>query len=217
MTDTSTRFDRQLGIIDQQELGFLSFSIIGVGGIGSATTLVLAKMGARHISIYDDDVLEEHNISNQTYPHDAVGKPKVEAMAEMIKYMEGFDIEPFNSRYYGCSSDIVICGVDSMESRKEIFESLSSSNRYYIDARMGGEQMLVYSIDLHDPKDVAFYKTTLHSDDDAQPIPCTERAIIYNTMGIASHICAAVKRRIMDEPVIRNLIYDFKTGTYIKQ
>lgn len=215
-TISDERFNRQLGIINQSDLTHSKFSVIGVGGIGSAVTLTLAKMGARDISVYDDDVLEEHNISNQTYPYSAVGKSKVDAMADMIMYMEGFPIDPNQEKYTGCNSPFVICGVDSMEARIEIFnEHLSFANKYYIDARMGGEQMVIYSIDLEDKDDVEFYRSTLHSDEDALPIPCTEKAIIYNTMGIASHICASIKRRIMGEGQVRQLIYDFKTAGYL--
>lgn len=214
---TTSRFNRQLGIINQSELEDLPITVIGVGGIGSATVFTLAKMGAKNITIFDDDVLEEHNISNQTYPHSAVGKPKVEAMAEMVEYMEGVEIISNNRKYDGCLSEVVICGVDSMASREEIFKYLNPNyNKFYIDARMGGEQLTVYSIDMDDVSDVEFYKTTLYSDNESMPIPCTERAIIYNTMGIASHIAAIVKKRIMKDSYFRQIIYDFKTGEYLR-
>ncbi len=208
---SSERFLRQSGIINQEHATDIAVSMIGVGGIGSATVLTLAKMGVENLTIFDDDVLEEHNISNQTYPYTAVGSPKVHAMRELVMYMEGFPIEAKNQKYEGCNSEVVISGVDSMKSRAEIWEKLSENNKFYIDARMGGEQLVIYCIDLQNEEDVEFYKTTLHSDDEAEPIPCTERAIIYNTMGIASHISASLKRYIMGDKKVRQLIYHYKT------
>ena len=44
--------------------------IIGIGGIGSWTAFILAKMGCQDINLYDFDEVEDHNIASQIYKED---------------------------------------------------------------------------------------------------------------------------------------------------
>ena len=61
----TTRYWRQTDIVDADRLAELPVTVIGAGATGSFITLALAKMGVRHITVYDDDTVEEHNLPNQ--------------------------------------------------------------------------------------------------------------------------------------------------------
>ena len=80
MAENANRFLRQLDILPPEKLQF-PIVVIGAGAIGSAAVVTLAKMGCGNMTIWDHDMLEEHNVSNQLCHLDAIGKPKAEALA----------------------------------------------------------------------------------------------------------------------------------------
>ena len=59
-------------------------TIIGVGATGSWLTLMLAKLGIKDITVYDFDVVEEHNIANQAFCIHQIDKEKVIALSDII-------------------------------------------------------------------------------------------------------------------------------------
>ena len=58
--------------------------IIGCGAIGSTIGELLAKAGFTKITLYDFDHVESHNIANQMYTEQDIGKEKVVALAERM-------------------------------------------------------------------------------------------------------------------------------------
>ena len=213
-----------MSIIDMDLLPNVPIHVIGAGGIGSMTTLLLAKMGAQNITVYDFDDLEDHNISNQTYHFDDVGKPKVEALRDLIHAMEGFEINIHNEKFTGEEEDlsgIVVIGVDNMAARKEIYENLSVnfSQRVdlLIDARMGAQTMEIIPLSFLSEDSRSKYEGRLFSDQEAMDLPCTERAIIYNTAGIGAMIGNMVRKHLAGElSVTTHYIFDYQTMSLLQ-
>ena len=58
---------RQFDLIPEDVLGE-PITIIGVGAIGSWTTLALAKMGFQNLTVFDDDKVSIENMNSQFYP-----------------------------------------------------------------------------------------------------------------------------------------------------
>ena len=58
--------------------------IIGCGSVGSTVAELLARFGLTNITLYDFDVVEKHNIVNQMFTANDVGRPKVDAVADII-------------------------------------------------------------------------------------------------------------------------------------
>lgn len=207
-----TDYWRQMDVFDPYRFEG-GVTVIGAGGIGSPAVLGLAKMGVKDIKVYDPDTVELHNIPNQFYRLDDVGSPKITALASIIKAYAGTDIEAVQGRFAGHPSGIVISAVDSMDSRKEIWDLIKykTSIPLYIDARMGAEVGIVHTLRPTSPIDVAWYEGTLFSDEDSVPEPCTARAIIYNVLGIAAIIGGQVKRYSRGEELPKEIIVDFAT------
>ena len=207
-------FWRQLDIVSESELQ-IPISVIGAGGIGSPVCLALAKMGCGHLTVYDDDKVEIHNLPNQFYRLEDLGKPKVMALSEIVRSFTGTEITPREERVESQRlSGLVVSGVDSMASRQQIWEKAA---RYkpgvglYIDARMGAEVCRIYTIRPVDPDDVRLYESTLYSDAEAEEEPCTARAIIYNVLSVAGLVANQVKKYVKGEPLAREIIMDLKT------
>ena len=211
-------YTRQMDIISPTQLKNTQLVGIGAGGIGSPTVLALTKMGLHDITIYDDDVIEVHNLPNQMYRLKDLGKLKVDALAEICEEYSGTVIIKNTEKYFNQDlNGVVFSGVDSMGQREIIWKSIKNNPNVsiYIDGRMGGEVARILTINPCDPVDIEFYESTLCKDEDSQDLPCTARAIIYNVFTIASIICNKVKKHVKKETYFKDLIIDLKTSTFI--
>ena len=83
----SHRFLRNKDLIPQRKLD--QIGIVGLGGIGSQLIPLLSIMGFRKIIGYDNDTLEEHNLSTTLYPQAFNGRYKsTAAIAIGRSYMD---------------------------------------------------------------------------------------------------------------------------------
>ncbi|MFQ5882249.1 MAG: ThiF family adenylyltransferase [Candidatus Methylomirabilales bacterium] len=211
-------FLRQLDLVSPETLD-LPVHLIGCGGIGSFTALLLSKMGCRHLRLYDPDGIEEHNLPNQLFRLSDVGRLKVEALREILEEFAGAPVEvhPVEVEAQRMTG-VVISGVDTMLARKAIWQR---SIRYragvlrYLDARMGAEVARIYTVKPADPDDIRFYEKSLYDDEEAEVLPCTAAAISYSGFAIASLIGNLVKRLVTGEDLPREVLLDLKTLTLL--
>ena len=211
-------FWRQQDLVTPTDFEKKRITIIGVGGIGSPTALALSKMGVEKISVYDDDMVEDHNLPNQMYRISDLGKAKVEGTKDICHDFSGIDIDVHKEKFASQTvNDIVISGVDSMKSRAEIWKRLKYNPmvNLYIDARMGAEVCKIHTVNPCNPDDVRWYEKTLFPDEKASEEPCTAKAVIYNTFTIAGFIASQVKKFARAQPFAREIIFDLKTLTLI--
>ncbi len=213
----SSDYTRQIDLLDPAKVK-RPFTIIGAGSVGSFTALSLAKMGIRDITVYDADTVEEHNIPNQFYRIEDIGWPKVEALKDIIYGFTGVEIKPVAEFYKDQElKGMVISAVDSMKARKEIWKRIKGSVQVdlYIDARMGAEVAVLYSV--LPIEDIKLYQKSLHGQNEALQEPCTRRTIIYTVLGISSFISSQVKKFLGGESIRKELTIDFKLGMIVPQ
>ena len=213
-------YTRQLGLVPIDRLQKTKVTVIGAGAVGSFTAFTLAKMGVGSITVYDDDTVELHNIPNQLFSILDCGKPKVQALKDMIVHFHGVEIDARAERYVDQPlSGIVIVAVDSMDARLAIWERVkyNTAIELFIDSRMGAEVGRVLSIRPADPDDIAAYENTLHTSQEALHARCTEKAIIYTVLGIAGAICGTVKRHLVHQANPRDLALDFVQNLLVVQ
>jgi len=140
------------------------------------------------------------------------------ALQKLVREFENVEIRIHAEKYVGqpLNSDVVISAVDSIDARRTIVEAMGKYNiPFYIDSRMGGELMRIYS--LHLAKDGTFptqYFDTLREPE--EPAPCTARSILYNILIIAGMIANLTKKYVMEQPVPYEIIFDLNTLTFIK-
>ena len=201
---TNNRLLRQSGLINKKILS-TPIRVIGAGGIGSFTVLTLAKMGFDNISVWDFDTIEEHNLSNQFYRTQDMGQKKVKALTSIVKDFCEVNIKPseieFDSSMIDQLEGIIIPAVDNMRTRKFIFRSIRRKPEIIglVDGRMGGNQAEVYTVHMQNNEQKKIYNGTLWSDSEADEIPCTERAVMYNVLWIASTIANNVRLMLSEE------------------
>ena len=60
--------------------------VVGAGGLGSPVLQLLARSGVAHITVIDDDRVDESNLHRQTlYTRDDVGHSKIERSVEALR------------------------------------------------------------------------------------------------------------------------------------
>lgn len=201
----------------RSEQALSSVSLIGAGGVGSAIGLLLAKMGVPELTVFDFDLVEGHNLPSQLYRREDVGRSKVEALADIAERFADGQVIPRAERYADQPlSGLVISAVDSMDARLSIWERLrfNPDVALYVDTRMGGNLAVIHCVRPCDPDDVKRYEKCLFPSREASDIPCTARAIIYNTFGVASMVGAIVRKWWVDGEVPKSLQMDFDSLTF---
>ena len=213
-------FWRQTDIVKPTELRF-PLTLVGAGGIGSALALAVAKMGCQTLTLVDSDRVEPHNLPNQLYRVSDLGRPKVEALRDLLADMAGVDavrrVERIATGWQ--PRGVVLGAVDNMASRQAMWSGVRfrAGVPLYIDARMGGEVCRVLTIRPADPDDVRLYESTLYDDAAASEDPCTAQAIVYTTFGVAALVANQVKRFARGESFDSDVVFDFATLTLLKQ
>lgn len=193
--------------------------VVGAGAVGSFTVLTLAKMGISNITVVDFDTIDVANMNCQFYRTEDINKPKVVALHSLVKAFTDVAIKflpiKIDEKTQLGEFDIVISAVDSMSVRKLLWEKYKGKGVFFLDARMGGESILMYSIKSSDAKDITDYETTLYSDDDAVAERCTAKATMYTVNLIAGLMGKAVKDFITNNSYTRIVMWNVKENAYL--
>ncbi len=179
-------------------------TIVGCGGIGSFAAFALAKLGVQTLKLVDFDTVDGHNVPNQLFEPDQVGEFKVSALVANIRSATGVHPIGINAPLQDGIPrlPIVVSALDSMSARAELWKQVRYrlDVKLFLDGRLGGEHVVLYSVDPSNPTDVTGYEATLHSDADGEDLPCTARSIIDVGFAVASLITRAVRRYYAHEP-----------------
>ncbi|MCK4346045.1 MAG: ThiF family adenylyltransferase [Bacteroidales bacterium] len=205
-----SRFVRQLDIVPPEKLSF-PITVIGAGAIGSAVVVVLTKMGCSNVTVWDDDRLEEVNIPNQLCKPSMVGRPKVEALAELVYELTGVEIKRISHRYQGQYLEgVVIVTVDNMTTRQTVWKRVKLNLKIplLIDTRMGAEFGRIYTIHPMNIEETDFYEQNLYGNDEAERLPCSGRSIIYCPTVIAGLVAMIVKQYATNHLIQKEILID---------
>lgn len=208
-----TRYQRQLGIFNPADHVDLTVDIIGAGGIGSPLVLALSKLGIKKIRVWDDDIVDHHNIPNQLFPMDTVGQPKVEALAAVAKSFGECEVTAMNERWKGQPLEgIVISAVDNMATRQALFNHVKYNPKIqlFMDGRIGGQLIKVLSVLPMDPDWCDKYKSTLHSDADSAELPCTERSVIDVAFFVSAMLTRGLRLFLTKKEAVDQITLDVR-------
>lgn len=174
------RYQRQSGILPRERLQDCPVTIIGVGAIGRQVALQLAVMGVSPLTLIDHDTVESVNLGAQGYLDDDLGRPKVEATADLVNQLNGDVAVHSIHRRFLKSEDTparVFCCVDSIETRRHIFNAVKDRLQFFVDGRMSAETLRVLTV--RDGLSMAHYPQTLFASEEAFHGACTARTTYY--------------------------------------
>lgn len=153
--------------------------VVGCGGMGSRIAEGLVRMGVgienqSPIVLYDGDIFEPHNLSNQWVIISRLYKRKVHATREMMH-----EINP-QAHILTCANwieddirapGVVFICVDSMYSRRQIVDTIENNTdpaQCIIEVRMDAGVGVVHCFDPCEPQHLACWRMYWHSDDEAE-------------------------------------------------
>jgi molybdopterin/thiamine biosynthesis adenylyltransferase len=175
--------------------------VLGQGGIGSWTALLLSRIGC-NLHLFDMDRYEVHNMTGQIVKHTDIGKNKAQAMKDVIaEFSPNCDVTAYQTRYdEECfANDIMICGFDNMAARKAAFQNwkrhistLPEGIRdgcFFQDGRLLAEQLQIFSISGNDKERMTIYERDwLFDDKEVEEAECTFKQTSHCAAMIASHM-----------------------------
>lgn len=150
--NSNKRFIRQItlkeiGIDGQHKIRESRVVILGVGGLGTFSSLLLAEMGIGFMRLVDRDIIQVTNLHRTPlYSRKDINKAKVEIAAERLKEVnpEGiFEALPVNITETNIDIlikdvDVVIDGLDSFEARKIVNNACIKYDKPFIFAGVLG-------------------------------------------------------------------------------
>lgn len=185
-------------------------SVMGLGGIGSWTALLTSRLNPKNINLFDQDIVEEVNMSGQLYSMNSVGSTKSREIANFIRsYSNYYVLDTYGNVTEHTNHSVIypicICGFDSMDARRIAFNlwkdnatnSISKNKYVFIDGRLAAEEFQIYCIS-GDRQDLIdkYEKTALFADSEAEQTQCSYKQTSFCAAMIASFIISILVNSI---------------------
>jgi molybdopterin/thiamine biosynthesis adenylyltransferase len=217
--------NRQLGIIHPDKLR-MPILIVGAGSIGSWTALALSKLGCSDVTVMDGDIIEEHNAGSQVYRASDAGEEKVVALIDKLRFLTDLPVygtashwTPENPEHVELLKKypIIIAAVDNITVRTQLFTLVKNDpNVLYIDARMAGNALEIYTVRGNNEVDIDVYSKTLFPEGEELPVPCSERSVVYNVFIVAGLVADLVAKAANEQEIPQELVVDLYNLTMFK-
>ena len=199
---TTERYSRQRDIVPPERLAACTATVIGVGAIGRQVALQLAAMGILWLQLIDFDIVEESNLASQGYLQDDLGRPKVQATADLCQQINHqLEVHEVPNRFRRSMStgNVIFCCVDSINTRRLIWEAVKDRVSFFADGRMTAEVLRILTA--YDPGSREHYPATLFSADQAYAGSCTAKTTIYCANVAAGLMLAEFTKWLRGMPV----------------
>lgn len=168
--------------------------IIGLGATGSWLALQLAKLGLKEVTLWDYDMVEEHNIPNQAYGIPHMGFSKAKSLQALIHFDTGTSFTIRETEFIDQRvSGIVFLMVDTMKARKDIWENsikMRTSIPLLVEPRMGLSASRVYNVEPTNLLHIKKYEDCWYSDDEAEVSSCGTSVSVVTTAMTTASWCA---------------------------
>jgi hypothetical protein len=207
---------RQRDVVPPAALAGCRAVVVGVGAVGRQVALQLAAVGVPALDLVDDDVVAEENLAPQGYWPADLGRPKVAATAavcrqihpELVVTGHAERFRRSSARALACLDDeaaavAVFCCVDSIATRRLVWEAVRGRAGFWADGRMAAEVVRVLASGR--PAADAYYATTLFDAGQAYAGSCTAKATVYAANVAAGLMLAQFARWLRGQPVDRDL------------
>ncbi len=167
--------------------------IVGCGGVGSHAARIAGKEGFPNIHLWDGDIVEAKNTSNQWFDEACdIGEYKTDALTRKLSRWTKAVSHPEYIDGARPLSGVVCLATDSMESRKLVCESTvwrRTGVSLLVEARMDAEYVFIQVVDPHSEVHIARWTRNWypHSETDNRTAGCAGGA---TAVGIMASIAA---------------------------
>jgi adenylyltransferase/sulfurtransferase len=180
----------ELGAEGQKKLAESKVAVVGLGGLGTVSSLYLALAGVGHLRLIDQDTVELHNLHRQVlYSKKDLCYPKVEVSAKRLgKANPLVEVEPIaenlnadNAEKLISAMDCVVDGLDNMRTRYLVNRACAKLKIPYIfGAAIGVEG----NISVFAPPETPCLECVFPNVDDSSLLTCDVRGVLGATPGI---------------------------------
>jgi molybdopterin/thiamine biosynthesis adenylyltransferase len=181
---------KELGVKGQQKLEKSKIAVVGVGGLGTVSSLYLALAGVGHLRLIDQDTVETPNLHRQIlYSIDDLHYPKVEVAAERLEKLNPLvkveaiseNINQGNVEKLLERVDLVVDGLDNMFTRYLVNRAcVNLGVPYVFGAAIGIEG----NLSVFAPPETGCLECLLPNMSDNDLMTCDTRGVIGATPGI---------------------------------
>ncbi|MEM3730888.1 MAG: HesA/MoeB/ThiF family protein [Candidatus Bathyarchaeia archaeon] len=181
---------KELGRKGQEKLAKSKVAVVGLGGLGTASSLYLTLAGVGYIRLIDQDTVELHNLHRQVlYSPDDLHYPKVEASAKRLEKINPLvKVEPIpeninsqNVEKLLGEVDCVVDGLDNMRTRYLINRAcVKLGIPYVFGAAIGIEG----NLSVFNPPKTPCLECVFPNIEDSQLLTCDVRGVLGTTPGI---------------------------------
>jgi len=190
----------------------------GAGGISSWLIFLLSRAGFT-CTVFDDDIIEEHNLGGQLYANDHVGRLKVESLSDTVSRYTGQWLDTVDTRYdsYSINHELMFCGFDNMQARKDFYlrwkekvneEDTDKGLCLFIDGRLLAEQYQIIAIRGTDEDRMQQYEEKyLFTDDEVDDAVCTIRQTSHIAAMMAGNMVSIITNHIANHKTRHNVRY----------
>ncbi len=181
---------KELGKKGQRKLAESKVAVVGLGGLGTVTSLYLALAGVGHIRLIDQDIVELRNLHRQIlYTLGDLNYPKVEVAAKKLKeHNPLIKVEPVpenlnagNAERLLSDMDCVVDGLDNMRTRYLVNRVCAKLQIPYV---FGAAIGLEGNISVFAPPETACLECVFPSVDDGSLLTCDVRGVVGATPGV---------------------------------
>lgn len=186
----------ELGKKGQEKLRRSKVAVVGLGGLGTISTLYLALAGVRHLRLVDQDTVELRNLHRQIlYGLDDLRYPKVEAAADRISHVNPeVEVEAIpenvnekNADSLICDVDCIVDGLDNMGTRYLVNRVCTRNKIPYV---FGAAIGLEGNLSVFSPPETPCLECILPGLNDRYLANCDTRGVLGATAGIIGSLQA---------------------------
>jgi molybdopterin/thiamine biosynthesis adenylyltransferase len=194
---------KELGQKGQRKLGESRVAVVGVGGLGTVSSLYLALSGVGHLRLIDQDIVETRNLHRQIlYTTDDVDYPKAEVAAQRLEKLNPLiKAEPITENVHAGNAerlvegmDLVVDGLDNMASRYLINRAcIKFKVPYVFGAAIGMEG----NLSVFNPPETPCLECVLPHLSDNELLKCDTRGVLSVTPGIIGTLQATEAIKVL--------------------
>jgi molybdopterin/thiamine biosynthesis adenylyltransferase len=180
----------ELGWKGQQKLAKSKVAVVGVGGLGTVSSLYLALAGVGHLRLIDQDTVETPNLHRQIlFSLDDLHYPKVEVAAERLEKLNPLlKAEPVSENLNAgnvekllAGVDIVVDGLDNMMTRYLLNRTCAKLGIPYV---FGAAIGIEGNLSVFAPPETGCLECLLPNMSDEDLLTCDTRGVLGATPGI---------------------------------
>ena len=181
---------KELGVKGQRKLARSKVAVVGVGGLGTVTSLYLALAGVGYLRLIDQDTVETPNLHRQIlYSLDDLNYPKAEVAAKRLEKINPLvkaepvseNVNQGNVEKLLEGVDLVVDGLDNMFTRYLINRvCVKLGVPYVFGAAIGMEG----NLSVFAPPETGCLECLLPNMSDEDLMTCDTRGVIGATPGI---------------------------------